>query len=195
MPPSNVPETVATQSPQPACYSLVWPLAGRLTGIMLAIAWICLPAMPTDAKEPAEAFVQQLRSAGFYDVALRYLDRIQTSDVVDADFRSSTDFQKAQVFFDLAKSTRDPNLRDEYLAKTEGVLKTFIGEGDHPRIGEARMQLGSMQLIRASQLMSGEPSADDRKVAREAYLSAAETFSEIVNKIRGELGIDEGSQD
>ena len=178
---STVPEMVATQTTQPIGVSRRMPLIGLAFGITLALV------TPCSAEEPAEAFVQTLRSAGFYDVALTYLDRMATSSVAPADFRSSTELEKAQVFFDLAKSSRDPGLRDEYLAKTESSLKTFIGAGDHPRIGEARMQLGSMQLIRASQLMSGEPTKDDRKTARAAYLSAADTFTSIVKKIRGEL--------
>lgn len=159
----------------------VWGLVAVFASAALASPTTAL------AEEPAEAFVKQLRSAGYFDVALTYLDRMSTSKVVSDDFRSSTSFEKAQVYFDLAKTTRDPDLRDEYLAKTENALLGFVQAGQHPRTSEAQLQLGSMQLIRANQLMAGTPDENERIEARKAFLSAAETFSAIVKRIRAEL--------
>jgi tetratricopeptide (TPR) repeat protein len=161
--------------------TLVLVLSGLIANTMSG------PAGGLRAEEPAQEFVDQLRLAGYFDTALDYLEGASKLSAVNEEFKSSIEFQKSQVFYDLAKSSRDPAVRDDYLAKTEKSLQAFVAAGEHPRGDEARLQLGSMQLIRADQLMVGTPDEATRTKAREAYLGAANTFTEIVKKIRGEL--------
>jgi tetratricopeptide (TPR) repeat protein len=153
-------------------------------GLLCGFGWGTISVW---GEEPAQEFVDQLRSAGYFDTAIEYLDGAQKLQTINPEFQSSIEFQKSQVFFDLAKSSRDPAVRDEYLAKTEKSLQAFVAVGEHPRGDEARLQLGSLQLIRADQLMVGTPDDSTRTKAREAYLNAANTFTEIVKKIRGQL--------
>ena len=49
------------------------------------------------------------------------------------------------------------------------------------------MQLGKLQMVRAAQLLSGEPDESKRKLGRESYLAAASTFDTIVEGLRETL--------
>jgi tetratricopeptide (TPR) repeat protein len=139
------------------------------------------------AGEPAEAFVKQLRNAGYFDTAITYLDRVDTFAGVDPSFVSAIDLEKAQTYIDVALNARNPDDRDEALAKAESSLDTFLKQGSHPRMAEARLQLGKLQMNRAAQLLLGEPDDEKIKQARQSYLAAAKTFDGIVEDLRGKL--------
>ena len=152
-------------------------------------------AVTVQAAEPAEAFLLQLRNAGYYDVALAYLDRIDQQPGVEADFRSAVDFERAQIQYDLAKSSRNPDERNEYLEQSEkGLISFSKNSPEHPRLAEARLQLGLLQMKRGELLMLGEPGPEQREKAREAFLAAGETFSTIVEQLRTDLKAMRGAQ-
>ncbi len=72
------------------------------------------------------------------------------------------------------------------LNKLEQSLTAFLGAGDHPRLPEARLQLGKLQMVRATQYMTGDLDDSKRTQARESYLAAAKTFDAMVTELRGE---------
>lgn len=138
--------------------------------------------------EPAEAFVAQLRSAGYFDTALKYLDRIDKYPGVPQSFIDAIPLERAQTLIDAAVSARSISERDGLFVSAEEALKGFLKQTDHPRVSEARLQLGKLQLVRANQLMSvADPSDEARENARKACLDAAETFNSIVTDLRGTL--------
>ena len=139
------------------------------------------------ADEPAADFVKRLRAAKYFDVAITYLDRIDEYPSVDADFRSAVDLEKAQTHIDAGVASRNPATRDEYFLQAEQSLIEFLKQSSHPRFSEARLQLGKLQMVRAAQLMNGDPNEQKRKAARESYLAAAKTFDAIVEDLRGKL--------
>ncbi len=129
-----------------------------------------------------------LRDAGYFDTAQAYLDRVDKVAGLDGNFLAEVPLERAQTFIDAAVDSRSVKERDEFFVSAQEQLKEFLKKGDHPRASEARIQLGKLQVVRASQLMSGKDLTDEaRKSARDSYLEAAGTFKQVVDDLRKAL--------
>ncbi|EMI42859.1 hypothetical protein [Rhodopirellula sp. SWK7] len=138
--------------------------------------------------EAASDFVNQLRSVGYYDMALAYLDRLDQYPGVDSAFLTTVPLEKAQTYIDSAVAARSVDRRDELFSNAEKELQSFLK--NHPsneRASEARSQLGKLRMFRASQFMIGDVDDTSRRKARELYQAAADTFDSIIEKLKGEL--------
>ncbi|KAA5543251.1 hypothetical protein FYK55_13320 [Roseiconus nitratireducens] len=155
--------------------------------LALAVSSACLtPALRAEG-EPAEAFIKQLRNAGYFDTAIAYLERADQLPGVDPSFVAAIPLEKAQTYIDMALRSRNAEARDEAFANAEAALQQFLTDGDHPRASEARLQLGKLQMIRAAQLLAGEPDPAKQKQAKQSYLAASKTFDGIVGDLRQKL--------
>lgn len=142
----------------------------------------------TTAGEPAKEFAARLRTAGYFDTAITYLDRVERMPGVPAEFLEAIPLEKAQTHIDAAVAARTASERDSYFVAAEAELKSFLQRSQHPRLSEAHLQLGKLQLLRARQLMLvAEPDDQSRSAARTSYLAAANTFQEIETRLRGQL--------
>lgn len=153
----------------------------------LALAVVTWPAAGR-AAEPAEDFVKQLRLAGYFDTAISYLDRVEAMPGVPHEFIDAIHLEKAKTYVDAVASVRSRQERNRLMRLAEEELQEFLKQSDHPRDSEARLLLGSLQLVRARQLMTiDDPDDDSRQEARQSYLNASETFDEITTDLRGKL--------
>lgn len=148
---------------------------------------VCLSHNAFGAGEPAKEFINQLRAAKYFDTTINYLDRLDQYPGVDPDLKSAVALEKAQTYIDAAVASRNASKRDEFFELAEGQLQEFLKQSAHPRLSEARLQLGKLQLVRAAQLMSGKPDAEKRGKARESYTAASKTFDQIVESLRTQL--------
>ena len=139
------------------------------------------------AGEPAKDFINQLRAAKYFDTALAYLDRISEYPGVSEDFLGAIPLEKAQTYIELAISSRNSDKRNENFRLAEAEITAFLKKEGHPRLSEARLKLGKLQLVRATQLMATEPDDATRSEAAKSYLSASKTFDAIVTDLREEL--------
>ncbi|MCC9600004.1 hypothetical protein LOC67_05475 [Stieleria sp. JC731] len=138
--------------------------------------------------EPAELFVKQLRNVGYFDTAITYLDRATSIAGIDDSFVKAIPLEKAQTYIEQALNTRNSESRDEAFADAEKTLNDFISsQSTHPRVSEARLQLGKLQMIRAAQLLAGNPTTEKTNQARASYHAAAKTFDAIVADLRSKL--------
>ena len=137
--------------------------------------------------EPAKAFLDQLRAAGYFDTAITYLERLDEYPGVAAEVSDAIPLEKAQTYIDAAVAASTTSERDQQFSRAESALESFLEQGSHPRAAEARLQLGKLQMVRAAQLMSGDVDDEERTAARQSYISAAETFEAIVKEIREKL--------
>lgn len=160
-------------------------LARWLLASLVLVAWQTPHAMA--AGEPAGEFVKRLRNAGYFDTALRYLERLDEFPGVDPSFRQAIALERAQVAIDAALAARKPADRDSRFVQAEGELSEFLRNDAHPRVSEARSLLGTIRMARGQQLMMGDPDSRTREAARESYLAAAETFDSITDRLREEL--------
>ncbi|QEF97276.1 hypothetical protein Mal15_13150 [Stieleria maiorica] len=160
----------------------------RLSLVTSSMLLVLVMSHDASAKgEPAEAFVKQLRNAGYFDTAITYLDRAATMAGVDQSFVTAIPLEKAQTYIETALHSRNAADRDMAFADAESALSDFLGGESHPRQSEARLQLGKLQMIRAAQLLAGAPVETEKQQARESYLAAAKTFDGIVSDLRGKL--------
>ncbi len=140
-----------------------------------------------EAAEPAEEFLKRLRAAKYFDTAIDYLDRLDQYPGIGPDLTNAIALEKAQTYIDAAGSSRSGDARDEFLRQAEQQLSDFLKQSSHPRVPEARLQLGKLQMVRAMQLLSGDPNDTKRAEARESFLAAAATFDMIVDQLRTTL--------
>lgn len=137
--------------------------------------------------EPAEEFIKRLKAAKYFDTTIVYLDRLDQYPGVDPNLTSAIPLEKAQAYIGAAFASRNADARDEYFASAEAQLGEFLTKSSHPRLSEARLQLGWIQMVRAAQLLNGEPDDKKRQAARESYLAASKTFDTIVETLRAQL--------
>ena len=159
----------------------------RLDGCGFGVAGGPPRIRAVDAGEPAGEFLKRLRAAGYFDMAIAYLDRLEEYPGVDPGLIDAVALEKAQTYIDAAGASRSADARDEFLQQAEQQLAKFLEQGSHPRFSEARLQLGKLQMVRAMQLMSGEVSEQDRQAARDSFLAASATFDKIVESLRSQL--------
>ena len=149
---------------------------------------------PSLAGEPAADFLKRLRAAGYFDTAITYLDRLDQYPGVDSNLLDASPLEKAQTFIDAAGATRNAENRDELLRKAENELADFLKQESHPRVPEARMQLGRLQMVRGMQLMATKPDDEKRTQARKSFVAAAGTFDLIVAQLRESLKAMQGAK-
>ncbi|WP_146527260.1 tetratricopeptide repeat protein [Novipirellula artificiosorum] len=141
--------------------------------------------------EPAEDFLKYLRAAGYFDTAITYLDRIDQFPSqypgVSETLREAIDLEKAQTYIDAAVAARSVEDRDQFFASAETSLADFLKQETHPRVSEARLQLGKLQLVRANQLLLSGASDPKKSLARDSFIAASQTFDTIVENLRGKL--------
>ncbi|WP_197171984.1 tetratricopeptide repeat protein [Novipirellula aureliae] len=147
------------------------------------------------AKEPANAFIKQLRADGYFDMTIVYLDRLSSYPGVDDSLLQAVELEKAQVYIDAAVASRSVSDRDDYFAKAESSLSRFLENQSHPRLSEARLQLGKLQMVRGNQLEMLDTISANKEKARQSYVAAAETFQTIVDDLREKLKTMRGQSD
>jgi hypothetical protein len=151
----------------------------------------------TFAEEPAESFLRQLRSAGYFDTATAYLDRVSTYPGVSKEFLEAIDLERAQTLLEASQQSRVIDQRDAYTAEASEALERFVTNNpDHPRRPEAQLQLGNIQLLRGAQLieLGGPPTPERRQKAKTAFLGASSTFKTIVQDLRAKLEAMQGQK-
>ena len=148
---------------------------------------LCMVA-PLVAAEPAQEFLSRLRDVGYYDTALAYLDRVDMVPSIPGAFKDAIPLEKAQTYIDSAVASRSAKERDELFVSAQNQLKEFLKQSAHPRLSEARLLLGKLQMVRAAQLIAGpKPTDETRTAARASYMEAAGTFDSIVGDLRTTL--------
>lgn len=167
------------------CRGLVRP------GLLVVVA-LLLSVTTTSSlrgEEPAKLFLQQLRGAGYYDVALDYLDNLDQYPGVSAELRDAIQLEKSQIYLEAAGATRNRREQEAFFERGEQALRSFIDNNpSHPRVSEARITLGTRQLVHALVLMqTPKLDAETRQRAREEYLAASKTFDESIAPLKEQL--------
>ncbi len=173
----------------PRCY------ASRL-GVLTLVAVGVTAGCPLQAAEPAEDFLRELKSRGYYDLALEYLDRLEHLDTVDEDVRRTIDFQQGEVLIQAALQQRILSRKQDDLDRAQHEFEEFVREqADHPLALSARGRLGDIAMERARLLVSQatqptvttEQAEGLRAEAHEQFYQSAEVFEQHKAKLRGRL--------
>ena len=136
---------------------------------------------------PQKTLLSSYERRQYFDTALAYLDRISEYPGVSEDFLDAIPLERAQTYIELAISSRNGEKRNESFRLAEAEITSFLKQEGHPRLSEARLKLGKLQLVRATQLMAVEPDEATRSEAAQSYLAASKTFDAIVEDLREKL--------
>lgn len=137
-------------------------------------------------EEPAKAFLDALREQGYYDLALEYLDRMQTSRLATNSFKETLGYEKAAVLIDSSKVVRDEPTRVKQLDLAESLLTQFVNsKRSHVLVSSAQSKLATLLFERAYLNIqnSKKPdltSAEQQKLldsARDQFKKASETLN------------------
>ena len=164
---------------------------------ILVAAFIGLHGHISQADEPARRFVEQLRSAGLFDMALEYLDRAPDYPGVRPEFLQELELERAQTYLEAGQQSLLADQRNENFSNASAALTSFLAnQPNHPRRSEAQLDLANLQLLRGSELMElGGPPDDQRRAeARTTFTEAATTFDQIVEDLRTKLKAMQGQK-
>ena len=166
----------------------------RFTFLIAAVfLYFCagLPRVHIQAKEPARAFLDGLRSRGLQDVGLDYLDQMQTSRLAPPEIKASIAYEKSLMLIDLSRSQRDAQVRADQLNKAQSWLSDFIASSaSNPKANAARSKLGSLLIERARIKNEDAKKGDQDKLKKESralYEQAFTVFSELQSQVDQQL--------
>jgi tetratricopeptide (TPR) repeat protein len=150
---------------------------------------------PATAVEPAREFLQALREAGYYDMALEYLDRIEGNTLVPPSFRETVDYEKGLTLIESSRLQRDTQLRVKQLDQAKQMLENFIEtRKTHPLVISANSQLGSLVVERArmkvEQAKTKDNTAEEKALldeARAMYTDAEKLFADLKEQVKVKL--------
>lgn len=144
-----------------------------------------------NADEPARAFLAGLRARGYQDVALDYLEQMETSRLAPAELKAVLPYERALILVEVSRAQRDINDRFAYLDQAQQLLAKFIAtQGSHPKAHAARSQLGNLVVERARIKVEQAKSSGASGLlaeARKLYDQAFEQFSKLQAAIAGQL--------
>ncbi|MDA1056048.1 MAG: hypothetical protein O3C40_37180 [Planctomycetota bacterium] len=145
------------------------------------------------AVEPAREFLNALRDRGYHDVALDYLEMMETSSLAPAELKEIIQYEKAVTLIEGSRAQRDQAIRAKYLDDAQQLLKEFT---DNPRTAQhalansARSQLGNLIVERARMKVEQSKKGDKAKLLQEAnalYEEAYKVFKEMEETVRVQL--------
>ena len=146
---------------------------------------------PLPAAEPARAFLDGLRSRGYHDTAMDYLDQMQVSSLAPAELRDSILYEKSQLLVDASRSERDSAVRVRQINQAQQWLEQFIrAQSTSPKINAARNQIGGLFVERARLKYEDSKQNNDQKLADEArqlYEQSFQVFSELQESVAEQL--------
>lgn len=159
--------------------------------ILIFASWLFGLAAPVSAAEPARAFLDGLRARGYHDIALEYLQSLQTSSLAPADLKAALEFERGVTLIEASRSQGDAKLRDKYLRDAEAALKAFIkSNSSSPQLNAARSQLAVLIAERARVTVHQANQGDGAKRLQEAtklYDEAAVVLAELNKAVNAEL--------
>lgn len=143
------------------------------------------------AEEPARAFLDGLRDRGYHDVAMEYLNQMQSSRLAPPELKTTVLYEKSLLLIDSSRKQRDPAVRSNQLNQAQAWLQQFLQEQSaSPKLNAARSQLGSLIVERARMKFEESKKSNSpqlKKESRELYEQSFQVFSDLQAKVAEEL--------
>lgn len=134
--------------------------------VVIAISFSFVPLGLTQAcaEEPVEAFLKELQDNRHFEVALRYVDRMESSPLAPDGFKSEADYRRGMLMVNSARYTKNPATKRDTLSRAKEYLEKFLSaHSGHPSSALARTQLGNILVERARSAMAqAEQDANNR---------------------------------
>lgn len=175
-----------------------FPLPRHRLGLVLLLSLVVAgsfssPRRAAVAAEPAREFLNGLRERGFHDVALDYLEMMETSTLAPADLKEIITYEKGVTLIEGSRAQRDQAIREKTLDDAQKLLKDFTESprtAQHALANSARNQLGNLIVERARMKVEGSKKSDKAKLLKEAnalYEEAYKVFKDMEETVRVQL--------
>ncbi len=155
-----------------------------------SVVTVCLWGQAA-AKEPARAFLDGLRDRGYHDVAMEYLDQMESSRLAPEDLKETLLYEKSLLLIDASRKQRDSEVRAKQLDQARGLLQQFIQtRSESPKINAARSQLGTLIVERARMKYEDSKKGDGQQLMTESralYDQSFKVFSELQASVDAQL--------
>ena len=141
-------------------------------------------------EEPVEDYLAALQERGYFDVAVRYLDRMNNSDLAPASFKSEAEYRSAMLTVTAARASKSAARRQQLLDQARNSLESFIRtQPQHQSVSLARNQLGNILVERARALKTKSESdtANQKELAKQSFDTYEEAYDSL-NKSKKEIG-------
>ncbi len=162
-------------------------LLGCWVGVMVAL----MVPVGVRGEEPADAFLDALRDSGYYDAALMYLERLDGSPLVSAQFQAELAYQRGVTLVQAASALRDREVRERMLNEAKESLEKFLREQpENPKRLFARRQFSLLLRQWAAMKLEQAQRGNDAALMREAaqlYDAANQASVQATTELRDEL--------
>ncbi len=136
---------------------------------IVATLFCLFAAQPLQAAEPAAQFLEGLRAQGYHDMALIYLERIKTSEIVSPDFKETIPYEEGLTLIQDSRNG-DGVYREKQLNAAQAKFRAFVAKNpNHYLAPKASSQLGNVTVERARTKLN---EAKDAPAASKAALMA-----------------------
>jgi hypothetical protein len=151
---------------------------------------------PVGAIEPAEDFLRELQSRGYHDLALEFLDRMETSKTASDEFRQTIDFYQGEVLIQSALRQRVAGRKEGDLDRAQQKFEKFTRErADDVLWLPAQGKLAEIVLERARLFatqvapsdLDAAPTDPNAVRARQLFNQAAQSFAQYQARLRVRL--------
>ena len=155
------------------------------------------------AEEPCERFLNALRDAGYYEAAIDYLDKMETSPLAPASFKQRIPFEKADTLIKSTARIRDPKAREARLNQAERLLEQAESAAQSPELkarsqsnrGDLLLRRAAIFITRAqnSRLTASEREKENAqareylKKSQEAFGQAKDIYKDLVDNFDSDL--------
>ncbi|QDV27233.1 coiled-coil domain-containing protein [Aureliella helgolandensis] len=195
---SHAPPSLPTLDPLPTPMRAILTclLKTTLTAV-LCCGVLMSPASNSlvQAEEPYQRFLAKLQSEQLFDLALLYLDDLEASGELGAEFASELELERGLLTYQAGAVLSPTNpVRSSKLDEAGSHLRKFLEtKPNHNRRGEARLKLGELLLIRAEEAktLAGSEEADVPEAIRyytEAHELFESTIAELAQRLEGLKG-------
>ncbi len=143
--------------------------------------------------EPAREFLNGLRDRGYHDVALDYLEMMETSPLAPIELKEIIQYEKAVTLIEGSRAQRDQAIREKFLDDAQQLLKEFTESprtSQHALANSARNQLGNLIVERARMKVEQSKKGDKAKLLKESnalYEEAYNVFKTMEETVKVQL--------
>lgn len=152
---------------------MIWPRLPVALALVGSFAYSSLLAQTSGTPQrfltsgTPQRFLEALKSRGYYDTAVEYLDMLASDPTCPAELKEVIDYEAGVALVAAAQTARNPQKRDQALKESLERLRKFIQEHpQHALADAARAQLGQGLVEQAKALLQGIETKKPDEVSR-----------------------------
>jgi len=157
------------------------PTCHVLIPLLLFATYGLAPSALAQSDDPDARFLESLRTRGWHELALEYLEKSASNEAITEAFRARIPYERAVTRLDEAKSVSDPVERERGVARARTDLENYLKSTSDPALAaEGNSQLAEALASQGRIAQSQADKLGDKKDAkqREALLAKSRSAYE-----------------